>query len=285
MKPKAKQSPAPYRDDPFDDFQGSDLDRDALSQKASSINRIDLNARKETKKKRDLEAPNQAFKTRQAEAILEQTFSSSNRSSSSMTPRCKQILTTVSVAAVLLLIMASRAVESGPAILVLGLSIGALAYAANMTITLLERDTGTAKMQRVAGFIQEGAQGFFRTQFFAIISMAVVMCGMLFVGFLFRPKDPNVKVSPFTLAIITCVSFSVGATCSCLAGFVGLWISVRTNVRVASAARRSYVEAIQTGKYFKPKSEYREWSTVVEISMTPPSFKPVSLTLSRSPLF
>ena len=121
--PKAKQSPAPYRDDPFDDFQGSDLDRDALSQKASSINRIDLNARKETKKK-DLEAPNQAFKTRQAEAILEQTFSSSNRSSSSMTPRCKQILTTVSVAAVLLLIMASRAVESGPAILVLGLSIG-----------------------------------------------------------------------------------------------------------------------------------------------------------------
>ena len=245
---KAKQSPTPYRDDPFDDFQGSDLDRDALSQKASSINRIDLNARKETKKKsnRDLEAPNQAFKTRQAEAILEQTFSSSNRSSSSMTPRCKQILTTVSVAAVLLLIMASRAVESGPAILVLGLSIGALAYAANMTITLLERDTGTAKMQRVAGFIQEGAQGFFRTQFFAIISMAVVMCGLLFVGFLFRPKDPNVKVSPFTLAIITCVSFSVGATCSCLAGFVGLWISVRTNVRVASAARRSYVEAIQT---------------------------------------
>ena len=57
------------------------------------------------------------------------------------------------------------------------------------------------------------------------------------IGFLFRPKDPNVKVSPFTLAIITCVSFSVGATCSCLAGFVGLWISVRTNVRVASAAR------------------------------------------------
>ena len=39
------------------------------------------------------------------------------------------------------------------------------------------------------------------------------------------------------------------------------------------------------GKYFKPKSEYREWSTVVEISMTPPSFKPVSLFLSRSPLF
>jgi Na+/H+-translocating membrane pyrophosphatase len=163
---------------------------------------------------------------------------------------------------------------------------GALAYAANMTITLLERDTGTAKMQRVAGFIQEGAQGFFRTQFFAIISMAVVMCGLLFVGFLFRPKDPNVKVSPFTLAIITCVSFSVGATCSCLAGFVGLWISVRTNVRVASAARRSYVEAIQTGKYFKRKSEHREMEiTVFDISIPPSSFKPIALFLSRSPLF
>ena len=60
-----------------------------------------------------------------------------------------------------------------PAFAILIFETGALAYAANMTITLLERDTGTAKMQRVAGFIQEGAQGFFRTQFFAIISMAV----------------------------------------------------------------------------------------------------------------
>ena len=52
-------------------------------------------------------------------------------------------------------------------------------------------------------------------------------------------------MTSFTLAFITAVSFLVGCVCSCLAGYVGLWISVRTNVRVASAARRSYMEAIQ----------------------------------------
>jgi len=38
------------------------------------------------------------------------------------------------------------------------------------------------------------------------------------------------------------------------------------------------------GKYSKRRSEHREWSTVVDISMTPPSSKPISLFLSRSPL-
>ena len=242
QKNKSHQSPQPYRDNP--EFQGGDLDRTSLATKSREINRVDLehNIRQSGNA---AQKKNNNNNNRQAEAILEQTFSASNRSSDSMSARCKQILTTVGVVAFFFLFMASRAVESGPAILVLALSIGALAYAANMTITLLERDTGTAKMQRVAGFIQEGAQGFFRTQFVAIIGMAVVCCGLLFVGFLFRPKSADVNVSPFVLAVITCVSFACGAACSCLAGFVGLWISVRTNVRVASAARRSYVEAIQ----------------------------------------
>ena len=42
--------------------------------------------------------------------------------------------------------------------------------------------------------------------------------------------------------------------------------------------------AIYTGKYSKRRSVHREWSTVVKISIPPPSFKPVPLSLSRSPL-
>ena len=38
------------------------------------------------------------------------------------------------------------------------------------------------------------------------------------------------------------------------------------------------------GEYYKRRSEHREWSTVVDISLTPPSFKPVSLYFLRSPL-
>ena len=44
------------------------------------------------------------------------------------------------------------------------------------------------------------------------------------------------------------------------------------------------VDVLRGGKYFKRRSEHRKWSTVVSISITPLSFKPVSLSLSRSPL-
>jgi H(+)-translocating pyrophosphatase len=173
----------------------------------------------------------------------------SNRARSAATEsgqRCKHFSIFLGAAIIVLAIMASQSVEAGPAFVVLCVCVMTLGYAASMSVALLEQDTGTPKMRRVAGFIQAGAQGFFRTQFTAIAIMALVTGGLVFVGFLFRPTSPDVSVSPFVLSVITTASFAVGALCSCAAGFAGLWISVRTNVRVASAARRSYLEAIQT---------------------------------------
>ena len=46
-------------------------------------------------------------------------------------------------------------------------------------------------------------------------------------------------------AYVTVVSFLLGALCSGIAGYVGMWVSVRANVRVSSAARRSAREALQ----------------------------------------
>lgn len=48
-------------------------------------------------------------------------------------------------------------------------------------------------------------------------------------------------------AFITVISFLLGALCSGIAGYVGMWVSVRANVRVSSAARRSAREALQVG--------------------------------------
>jgi hypothetical protein len=48
-----------------------------------------------------------------------------------------------------------------------------------------------------------------------------------------------------TVASITVLSFLLGALCSGIAGYVGMWVSVRANVRVSSAARRSAREALQ----------------------------------------
>jgi H+-translocating diphosphatase len=47
------------------------------------------------------------------------------------------------------------------------------------------------------------------------------------------------------MALITSISFLIGANCSALSGYAGIWVSVRANVRVAAAARKCYNEALQ----------------------------------------
>ena len=47
------------------------------------------------------------------------------------------------------------------------------------------------------------------------------------------------------MAFITSLSFLIGANCSALSGYAGIWVSVRANVRVAAAARVCYNSAMQ----------------------------------------
>jgi len=55
----------------------------------------------------------------------------------------------------------------------------------------------------------------------------------------------NEFFSPLSLAFITSISFCLGAICSAIAGYAGIWVSVRANLRVAAASKKCYNDAIQ----------------------------------------
>eukprot|EP00993_Chasmostoma_nieuportense_P002114 NODE_293_length_2477_cov_77.335745_g272_i0.p1 GENE.NODE_293_length_2477_cov_77.335745_g272_i0~~NODE_293_length_2477_cov_77.335745_g272_i0.p1 ORF type:complete len:787 (-),score=237.10 NODE_293_length_2477_cov_77.335745_g272_i0:110-2470(-) len=128
-------------------------------------------------------------------------------------------------------------------LLVLVICFCSLVFAIWLARWLLDQDEGTEAMQLVAGPIREGAHAFLRVQYGAIFKIALLVCLLLFFLFFFRepPKHrkPHMLLSPGPLALLTCMCFLVGAVFSGISGYVGMWVSVRANLRVASSAGRN----------------------------------------------
>ncbi|PNY11766.1 pyrophosphate-energized membrane proton pump 3-like protein, partial [Trifolium pratense] len=113
---------------------------------------------------------------------------------------------------------------------------------------VLAKDEGPPEMVQIADAIRDGAEGFIRTQYGTISKMAMLLALVILCIYLFRSTTPQQEASGVgrtTTAYITVASFLLGALCSGFAGYVGMWVSVRANVRVSSAARRSSREALQ----------------------------------------
>ncbi|HEY7848034.1 MAG TPA: sodium/proton-translocating pyrophosphatase, partial [Candidatus Limnocylindria bacterium] len=126
--------------------------------------------------------------------------------------------------------------------------IAAVAFALYLARDVLNRDTGTQAMRDVADTIREGADAFIRRQYTTIAVLAVL--GAVIVGAVITLVEtaevadvPDLAGLP--IGIMTAVAFLVGAACSMASGIIGMFISVRSNVRTAAAARRSLVEAVQ----------------------------------------
>ncbi len=133
-------------------------------------------------------------------------------------------------------------------LIILPAGIIAVLFALYLARDVLARDTGTAEMQAVAGTIFEGAVAFIRRQYTTIFLLAVV--GAFVIGAVITlvetPEVADVpKLAGLPIGIMTAVAFFVGALCSMASGIIGMYISVKSNVRTASAARRSLVEAVQ----------------------------------------
>jgi K(+)-stimulated pyrophosphate-energized sodium pump len=132
-------------------------------------------------------------------------------------------------------------------LIVLPAGLIAIAFALYLARDVLRRDTGTKEMEAVAATIFEGAVAFIRRQYVTIAVLALV--GGVAIAVLisvFETKDvADTDIFGPELGIRTAIAFLVGAACSMASGIIGMYISVKANIRTAAAARRSLVEAVQ----------------------------------------
>jgi len=107
-------------------------------------------------------------------------------------------------------------------------SLAAVLYGGYLIKWVLAKDDGSDKMKEIASAIQEGAKAYLNRQYRTIFIVAVAVFGVLL----------------FTLGTNTAFGFLVGAAASALAGYIGMNISVRANVRTTEAAKKGMKEAL-----------------------------------------
>ena len=105
----------------------------------------------------------------------------------------------------------------------------AIAYGLGLAAYILRQPAGNERMREIAAAIQEGAKAYLNRQYAIIGVVAVVL--FIIIGFLGSAVDSSL------LGWKAAIGFLIGAVASAAAGFIGMNVSVRTNVRTAEAAR------------------------------------------------
>ena len=108
-------------------------------------------------------------------------------------------------------------------------ALAGLVFAFFLIMAVIKASPGNARMQEIAGAIQEGAKAYLNRQVMTISVIAVVIFILLFIF-----KDHA-----------SAVGFVVGATCSLAAGFIGMRIAVLANTRTTQAATKSRSAALR----------------------------------------
>lgn len=104
----------------------------------------------------------------------------------------------------------------------------ALVYGAVMSRSILALSTGTDKMREIAAAIQEGARAYLNRQYQVITLVGVIICALL----------------TWLLGIYVGIGFLIGSILSGIAGYIGMNVSVRSNVRTTEAARQGLQAAL-----------------------------------------
>ncbi len=115
--------------------------------------------------------------------------------------------------------------------LVIAMSLLAVGYSAFLSFYILKQDAGNQKMQEISDAIAEGAKAYLWRQNKTVGVVVVVLALVLWP----------------LLGLQTALTFVFGALLSALAGFIGMMISVKANVRTAQAANKGLREAMDIG--------------------------------------
>ncbi|MFA7377651.1 MAG: sodium/proton-translocating pyrophosphatase, partial [Patescibacteria group bacterium] len=115
-------------------------------------------------------------------------------------------------------------------LLIFGSALAAIIYGVIVIASILRLPDGNEKMKEIASAIQAGANAFLNRQYRSVAFVAAVL--FLIIGFI-----PSLSWS-------TAIAFLVGAVLSALTGYIGMFVSVRANVRTTEAARGGLAKAL-----------------------------------------
>lgn len=120
---------------------------------------------------------------------------------------------------------------------IFGISLLSLVVAILLARHVLSQDKGTPKMQEIAEAIREGAMAFLKRQYVTIGSLSLVLMLVILAAYSLS--------GDFNYGWHTAVAFILGAACSALSGFLGMYMSVKANLRTAAAAQHSVNKALK----------------------------------------
>ncbi len=137
---------------------------------------------------------------------------------------------------------------------VFGVALLGLAYAVFLRAQILQEDKGTEKMQEVWNAIKDGADAYLRRQLRSILPLIAILTIALFFSVYIVPPSPEALerfegTDPNSvrlwIGIARALAFVMGAGFSLAVGQIGMRMAVEGNVRVASASRRSFGDALR----------------------------------------
>jgi len=126
-----------------------------------------------------------------------------------------------------------------PLVFTLICSVAGLWFAVYLAKWVLQNDEGTKEMRNISDAIREGAEAFLARQYKTIAALTIPVAVIIWLLYYLRQSSGQEHITTSQLALYVAGSFIFGAICSGIAGYIGMWVAIRANIRTAAASRTS----------------------------------------------